>query len=87
MVLLLAAALIVIWLKFGYRSAVEFLPSGEPRDIPYLKFWMTLISIGIVALPIIVASRDEYVAAPGIWVEIIAGIVLWLSSLTGYERS
>jgi len=86
MVLLIIAATILIVVKLGYRSVTEFLPSGEPRDIPHLKVWIALISTGIVGLPILVVAQEEYTIGVGVWVDMIAGITLWLSSLSGYER-
>ena len=85
--LLLIAVSVLVALRMGYRTFTEILPSGPQREIPNFQRWMTLICIGIVLSPIIAVAQHEGSAGAGVWLAAIAGIVLWLSSLSGYERS
>ena len=87
MLILLSITSILVTLRMGYRTFTEILPSGPQREIPNFQLWMTLLCIGIVLLPIILVAQIEGSAGAGVWLTIIAVIVLWLSSLSGYERS
>jgi hypothetical protein len=77
---------ILVSLRMGYRTFTEILPSGPQRDIPNFQLWMLLGCIGIIAMPIIAVVHKDGSMAPGGWIAIISGVVLWLSSLSGYER-
>ena len=85
--ILILAASILIAIRLGFKSFTEILPSGEQLEVPRFGLWMTLICVGIVGSPLLIVAFSEASSGAGAWLEMIAGVVLWFTSLSTYERS